>query len=550
MQGATSPTAGPAECGRTMTNIRPRALLLTRGRVYRSAFDQNPGEAILITGDQVAWIGQAKVAPSADETVDLAGATVLPGLTEAHVHLLAIAQGRLQLSFASSPVSDIPSLCAALHRRAGETKVGEWVAAVDLDEGRLRERRLPTRRELDAAVGDHPVLIRRYCGHAAVVNSAALRRLGIEDAISDPSGGTFGRAGDGTLDGSAQEKAAELIFAASTTISKTDLVESIHSTVADCLRMGLTAATEAAVGFSNGFEQEHEVWAEIRRAGSLPIRMAFMLQLEPREAQARGLSPETDRDWQQATLKFFADGIVGGRTAAVSEPYCDTGTCGFFTRPEAELDQIIIDAHCAGWQVAVHAIGDRAIDRVISAYERAQRMFPRANSRHRIEHFFCPGDGAAERMKQLGAVVVTQPNFVLRMNKSIHTAFGERAHHCYPARSVLEAGAALAASSDAPTGLLSPWLGMAVAIDRAAGTGAPIGSQEGLDNQQALASYTSGAAYAIGHESWRGTLAFGMAADITVVDRDPITASPDRLAETKTLMSMVRGERAFDEITD
>jgi predicted amidohydrolase YtcJ len=531
-----------------MTSRRP-SLLLTRGRVYRSAFDECPAEAILLEGDKVAWIGQAGAAPSAEHTIDLAGATVLPGLSEAHVHLLAIAQGRLQLSFVADPVADVPALCAALRQRASRTKPGEWVAAADFDEGRLRERRLPTRRELDAVVKEHPVLIRRYCGHAAVVNSAALKKIGIDDAISDPVGGTFGRCSDGTLDGSAQEKAADLIFAASSTVAKADLIRSIHATVADCLGMGLTAAVEAAVGFSNGFEQEYEVWTDIRRGGEFPIRMGFMLQLDPVDARRRGLSPTRDPDWQQATVKFFADGIVGGRTAAVSEPYADTGTCGFFTRAEDELEDVIVEAHRDGWQVAVHAIGDRAIERVLSAFERAQRGFPRADARHRIEHFFCPPAGAEDRMRRLGAVVVTQPNFILRMNKSIHAAFGERAHHCYPARRVIDAGAAFAASSDAPTGLLSPWLGMAVAIDRAESTGSPLGTHEALDTRQAIASYTSGAAYAMLQDTWRGTLAPHMAADLTVVDRDPTCASPERLAETKTLMTIVRGQRALDRLS-
>lgn len=525
-----------------------RRLLLTNARIYRSAFDKTPAEAILLEGDKVAWVGEADAAPPADEMVRLRGATVLPGLTEAHVHLLAIAQGRLQLSFASKPVPDIGTLLTALAERARATRAGHWVAAADLDEDRLQERRLPTRQEIDAAVPDHPVLLRRYCGHVAVLNSAALQTIGIPDSVADPVGGAYGRSSAGTLDGSAYEKAAERIFGASTTVSSRDLVASLHATIADCVRLGFTAAVEAAIGFTNGFDQEDEIWSAIRRDGPLPMRMGFMLQLDPAEARSRRYAPAMDRDWQRTTLKYFADGIVGGRTAAVSEPYLDTGTCGFFTRPEDELRQVLVEAHRAGWQIAVHAIGDRAIDLVIAAFELAQRKFPRPDARHRIEHFFCPPANGVARMQKLGAVVVTQPNFVLRMNKSIRAAFGHRADAYYPARTLVEAGVAFAASSDAPTGILSPWVNMAVASDRAASTGSPIGVHEALHVRQAIASYTAGGPYAMMQERWRGELIPGMAADVVVVDRDPVACSPERLAETRVLMTIVRGERVFDNV--
>jgi predicted amidohydrolase YtcJ len=525
--------------------VNSATTLLTNGRIYRTAFDERPASAMLVRGDQVAWIGDANDAPSASKVWDLERATVIPGLTDSHLHLIAIAQNRLQLSLSSPEELSVADVLSRLSAYAAEKPESEWIAASDFNEERLSERRMPTREEIDTVMPDRPVLVRRYCGHTAIVNSAALRKLGIGDGVDDPPGGTFGRSPTGALDGSAHEKAAERIFAAAKTVEDAALVSSIRSVIEQCNRLGIVAAVEAAIGFTNGFEEEERIWELLRGEGRLPIRLGFMMQLDPKEARSRNIRPTCDRDWQRATLKYFADGIISGRTAAVSQPYCDTCSKGLFVRPEEELDRVIIDAHRDGWQVAVHAIGDRAIDRVILALETAQLELPRIDTRHRIEHYFCPPAGGYARMKRLGAMIVMQPSFLSRMNKSIRAALGERADHSYPGQSVLRAGVQFVASSDAPTGLLSPWAGMAAAVDRAARDGDAIGENEAVTTRQAIAAYTSAGAYAMKQESWRGSLFPGMAADLIVLDRDPIEATVDELLEAQIIATVVRGEIVF-----
>lgn len=520
---------------------RPASLLLAGGRVYRSARDRDPAQALLVEDGRVAWLGASADAPGAERRLDLGGATIIPGLTDAHVHLLAVAQARLQLSFAREPAPHVDAVLTALAGRAGAAPRGEWVMAADLDEGRLAGARLPSRDELDAAVPHHPVLIRRFCGHVAILNSAALRALGIGEGVSDPVGGSFDRQG-GRLAGVARERAAEAIFRSLPPPSRAALAASLRAVAADCAGMGLTAATEAAVGFTNGYAEEAEVWEVVRREGGLPLRLGFMLQLDPEEARDRGLAPSSDPLWQTPALKFFADGIVGARTAAMSVPYADRDTTGFFMRPEPELDRVIVEAHRAGWQVAVHAIGDRAIARVIAAFEAAQAGHPRADPRHRIEHFFCPPPDGLGRMKALGAVVVTQPSFLPRMNVSIRAGLGERAHRSYPARSLLDAGVALAGSSDAPTGSLSPWDGIAAAMDRGASAGTAIAAAESLTAREAVALYTDGGAHAMGHEAWRGRLEPGFAADLALLDRDPFAGTAEDLRGTRILLTLRAGE--------
>jgi predicted amidohydrolase YtcJ len=303
------------------------------------------------------------------------------------------------------------------------------------------------------------------------------------------------------------------------------------------------------VGFTVGFDDEFAIWNEIRRGEGLPMRLGFMNQLDPSEATQRGLVPEQDADWQSISLKYFADGIVGARTAAVSEDFADTPSRGFFMRDESELQRVIAEAHAAGWQVAVHCCGDRATDCIIEAYEKAQAAYPRADARHRIEHYFVPPAGGLARMKALGALVVTQPSFLTRMRRSIAGAFGPRADRCYPGRSVIDAGVTYIASSDAPTGSWSPWDGIADAVSRASDSGAPIGPGEAISIREAVHSYTVGGAIAMKQDGWRGTLMPGMAADLIAIDRDPFAAGCPPLKETQVLLTMVRGIVVHDAVS-
>lgn len=529
-------------------NSSARSTGLINGRIYRSAWDQTPADSMVVSRGKVVWTGARADAPAADDIIDLHGATVIPGLTDAHIHLFAIAHARLQISVTPRDAADIGSVLKLLVVRAQTIAEGRWVYAAGFDENGMAERRLPSRRELDRALPGHPVLIRRFCGHVAVANSAALSLFGIDDSISDPAGGTFGRAADGSLDGSAKEAAAELFLRGAPPMDRAELTNALRRTMVDSVRLGMVAAVEAAVGFTIGFDAEAAIWKEIRDGGSLPLRLGFMYQLDPDEAAKRGLTPMADADWQCMTLKYFADGIVGARTAAVSEEFCDTPTRGFFMRDEAELQRTIIAAHDAGWQVAVHSVGDRATNCVIAAYETAQETNPRENVRHRIEHFFVPPAGGLARMQKLGALVVMQPSFLTRMRRSITGAFGRRADSCYPGRSVIDAGVTYVATSDAPTGSWSPWDGIADAVGRAADSGAPIGSDEAITVREAIQSYTVGGAFAMKHESWRGTLLGGMAADLIALDRDPFVQDAASLRQTKVLMTMLRGNVVHDEL--
>lgn len=527
----------------------PDTIRFINARVYRSADDIRPARSLMMRKGVIHWIGDEADAPGADRVIDVQGATIVPGLTDAHVHMFAIANERQQISLNGPDISSNADVLGRVSEAARRSLSGQWIRAVGFDENNLARHRYPTRAELDVASPDHPVIIRRFCGHTAIVNSAALKALGIDEGVSDPPSGSFGRDARGQLDGSAKESAAEAIFRAIPQADPEAMAASLRETIEDSIRMGLTAAVEAAVGFTSGFDDEFAVWNLLRQDVSFsPIRLGFMYQLDPKEAAARGLTPRRDPDWQGMTLKFFADGIVGARTAAVSKPFADTGTNGFFMRDEDDLERVIIEAHLDGWQTATHCVGDRASARVISSFEKAEKALPGQKPRHRIEHYFVPPKGGLARMKTLEALIVTQPSFLARMRRSILGAFEADAGKMYPARSVIDAGVTWIGSSDAPTGHVSPWVGMANAVDRGASLGAPIGPNESLSRRQALGSYIHGGAFAMKQEDWRGLLAPGMAADFVAVDRDPCDDATD-LAKTNVLMTVLRGVVRHDTLS-
>lgn len=527
----------------------PDSIRFINARVYRSADDVRPARSLMTRKGVIHWIGDEADAPKADHVIDMQGAVIVPGLTDAHVHLFAIANERQQISLNGPDIRSIADVLNRISDAARRSSPPQWIRAVGFDENNLAEHRYPTRDEIDAAAPGHPVIIRRFCGHTAILNSAALKRLHIDDGVSDPPSGSFGRGAAGRLDGSAKESAAEAIFRAIPPIDPATMAASLRAVIEDSIRMGLTAAVEAAVGFTTGFDDEFAVWNLLRQDASFsPIRLGFMYQLNPKEAAARGLTPRRDPDWQGMTLKFFADGIVGARTAAVSKPFADTGSTGFFMRDEDDLERVIVGAHVGGWQTATHCVGDRASARVISAFEKAEKALPGQKPRHRIEHYFVPPKGGLARMKALEALVVTQPSFLARMRRSILGAFGPEADRMYPARSVIDAGVTWVGSSDAPTGHVSPWVGIANAVDRGASLGSPIGPDEALTRRQALGSYIHGGAFAMKQEDWRGTLAPGMASDFIAIDRDPFDTVTD-LAKTNVLMTVLRGVVRHDALT-
>jgi predicted amidohydrolase YtcJ len=241
--------------------------------------------------------------------------------------------------------------------------------------------------------------------------------------------------------------------------------------------------------------------------------------------------------------KIFADGSLVGRTAAMHDPYAGSDQAGYLQADAADLQAMIIAAHRSGWQVATHAIGDRAIDVVLDAYEQALEKYPRRDPRHRIEHFAVVGPRQLARAAALGVIAVPQGRFASELGDGMLAAVGQDRHAwLYRLRSLLEAGMVLPGSSDRPVVAGAPLLGIADMVNRRTSSGAPFNPDEAITAEQALRAWTWGSAYASRQEHVKGSIAPGLLGDLVVLSEDPTAVSPERIAGLEVLATIVGGE--------
>jgi len=517
-------------------------ILVSAACIFRSAFDTAPATGMLVSDGRVGWIGDMADAPAADIRVDLDGLTLLPGLTDPHLHILAVAQARLQVSAADPSIRGLDDFLGRLRLAGQDLAPGEWVIGTDVNEQFWPELRLPERFDLDRVLPDRPAAVRRFCGHVVCLNTAALEAL---RGKMDPH--AIGMDTDARgLTGIAREYAAEAVFKHLPRPDDRQIIAAIESLTAELARSGLTAANEAAVGFSFGFEPEWALWQRIRAECTLPLRMGFMLQADPVEADRVTGGPAPDPWWQIRTLKIFADGIIGARTAAISGGFADGAPPGpLLQRPEA-IHDFVSRAHDGGWQVAAHAIGDIAIDAMIDAYLHCMEAGNPRGLRHRIEHLGLPGPDVVQRIVRSGTVVVTQPSFVYRMGDSWPAALGTRAARAFPAASLIKAGVHLAGSSDAPTGSLCPWEGVSSFVTRRCASGERHSPSESVTLAEALNAYTAEGAHAMQQEGWRGRLEPGQAADFAAYDCNPLANDPGTLGGLQSSLTVIGGRATHD----
>ena len=257
---------------------------LTDGRFYEHAF-AHAHTTLSIEDGLISTTAKGTARP-------LGGRVCLPGLTDAHVHIFPLALFRLQLDIAAAGLCSVAALLDALERIAPERCFGGWLQGAVLIEETFEERRLPTLAELDARFPDRPVLLRRYCGHVAVMNTAAMEALGLHRTVPEVSSSSFARDTNATLTGHADEGAAAWVFARVPAPPDDMILSEIRTVLDDCLSLGLTSLVEAAVGFTLGYDKEAAIWAQLRTQGNVPVRFGFMNEWTAREAAECSLTSQ------------------------------------------------------------------------------------------------------------------------------------------------------------------------------------------------------------------------------------------------------------------
>jgi predicted amidohydrolase YtcJ len=490
----------------------------------------NDGNAVLVVDRRVAAIGRwDELRGSAPETV-YQGSWLLPGLRDAHIHPVAYAATLRGATLAGA--LDFAELIARLRSAASATDGA--ILGMRLNEETLAERRLPDRYVLDRAVPDRATLVHRYCGHVAIANTAALHQAGIGATSPDPPGGLIDRDDTGAPTGVLRETAIELVaerLGDTDQVSAEELLDGLHRLAAvGITSIGAILRTGSGAWASLG----NEVDIACAAAARLPIKVGAYVIEEAAQtvAATKTLIDAAAERLRWLGIKRFGDGSFGGHTAAMHEAYVDVPTTG--TMRLTDLDREITEASIAlGGGAAIHAIGDAACGAVIDMFEEltARGVDP---ARLRIEHASVLTEPDMARLARCGAIAVVQPPFLGSEAEWLGQRLGdERLRRTYAFASLEQAGITLAGSSDSPVEPPDPWIGMALARDRA---GMVI--EEQLGAERALAMYTSGAARALGEPE---PLAPGSPADFIVVDRDPFTVTPDELRETEVIATFVDG---------
>lgn len=541
---------------------RMRGLVLLNGRVFTARPAEPPfSGGVAIVGDRIVAVGgdaavRAMAPPDADQ-IDVAGRTILPGFIDPHNHLAFTGAELASVDVRYPGVSSIADLVARVAEAAERTPDGTWIRAVGMNPEQFPDGRLPTRWDLDEATRVHPVLVQHMSGHHALANSLALEQRGVGDDSHDPQGGHLVRDERGHVTGYCLDAAQALVVPVAVDIGHhgpgfhddaplEEIVGDIDRGSRAYLAAGITSIVDAQVT-----RRELDGYRAARERRLLGVRMTAMpISSQLEEYLAIGLAGRFGDDRLAiGPMKFYADGALTGGTAAFSAPYGPNGeyTGSLYWASEQDFRDAIVRAHAAGWQIGVHAQGDRAIDRVLDAYEAALDAHPRADHRHRIEHGGGPRPDQLERMARLGIWVVGQPRYFWDAGDAWLGSLDEaRVHRLQPYREMLEAGVRFALSSDAPVASYRPLDTVMSAVTRSTVGGAVIGGEQALSVDEALRACTYDAAACYRVDDRLGTLEVGKLADIAVLDGDPFTVDPRRLGEIEVDMTLLGGEVVYE----
>jgi predicted amidohydrolase YtcJ len=511
------------------SRARARALATWKGRVFAVGSDDEIRE----------------LAGPGTKVVDLGGRFVCPGFTDCHTHLT---QWALLASGRTVNLEGARSLEEALGRVAEAVpKVprGRWLRGRGWDRNRWPGQEFPTAADLDRVTGDIPAAFPNHDGHSLWVNSEALRRAGITDAVTDPPAGRVLRLADGRPSGVFQEGAMGLVWPQVPSPTLEELVTALREAMPVAASLGLTGLHNVESGDTMRAVQA------LRDSGGLSLRIVrypptSSLTALIEQGFASGFG---DEEVRLGGIKAFLDGALGSRTAAMLEPYENSSDTGVLVMQPEELTELVARATEGGLAVALHAIGDRAVRIGLDAFASAKEEHVGRWPRHRIEHAQHIHPDDQPRFAQIGIIASVQPVHMLADIATCEKQIGERGKWAFPLQSLRRLGTHLAMGSDAPVEIIDPLAGIRSALLRQGHDGSPEGGwypEEKLTAQQALSGYTLETAYASGEEHLKGSLEPGKVADFVVLSHDLLTTPAEELAEVQVMATVMGGKPVYD----
>ena len=538
---AEEPTPPPSPTP-TATAAGTDAVILTGGVVHTMDPDGPQASAVRFEGGVITHVIDGEVPEGlTGERVDLANAAVLPGLHDAHLHLRGLGASARQLDLRDTESAE--QIAAKVRQAAAEAPEGTWIRGRGWDQNDWEVSELPTHGALDEAAGEHPVWLTRIDGHAVWVNARALELAGIDADTDDPPGGEILRDEDGEPTGVFVDNAIELLEEQLAHGSPEEIRADLERGIEMANRVGLTAVHDMGTTPAT-----LEVLRAMEREGALTLRVFAYLggdfdALEPLLAEP----PDREGLLRVVGVKLYADGALGSRGAALTAPYSDRpDTRGLLVTEPEDLARRATRVHEAGYQLAIHAIGDRGNRVALDAIQEAQG--DDRSRGHRIEHAQVVGEQDFRRFANLGVTASMQPTHATSdMPWAEQRVGGGRIRGAYAWKTMQEHEVPLAFGSDAPVERESPWLGIYAAVTRQDPEGQPEGGwypSQRVSVREAIAGFSRDAARAAGADEL-GVIRVGAPADLTVVRPDPLSVQPTELDDVETVRTVVAGETVY-----
>jgi hypothetical protein len=530
-------------------------LLLIDGKIRTMDVKGTVAQAVGIRQGRIDIVGtteqvlQTKI--SKDEVLDLKGKTVFPGFIDAHNHMIYYGTELLGINCRAESIRSIDDIVRQIAEKAASSPAGHWLRGYGYDDAVLEDGRHPRREDLDPVSPQNPVVLYRTCGHMLVANSKALQICGITKNTADPPGGEIDRdPATGKPTGLMKETAQELIKNSMDPFTVEELVAAVEVAGNQYLSEGITSVQEAGVGYFQSIGDEMKAYQMAHLGGRLRqrVRLYLLKDALPQLSSLGILKGFGDDMLRIGGIKFFADGVPSAHTGAVREPYVNApDETGILYYDKDELIDIIDKIHKNKLQSSIHAIGDRAIDEVLDAYERVLTMSPRQDHRHRIEHFTMASPDLIERAKSLGIVpVVASTEVSFYGDVFIKNLGSHRAEWCYPLRSMLDSKLPVALSTDRPFDPVgNPLFSVQAAVERKTRLGRVIGKAQCIQVEEAFRMHTNYAAFAAFEEKVKGSIELGKLGDFVVYPVDPFEVDIEGLSQVPVAFTLVGGDVVY-----
>ena len=536
----------------------PADLVLTNGRIYTVDNARPIVSALAVRGGRVLFVGsdaEARVlATTSTRVIDLHGATVVPGIVDAHAHLLGLGNMLRQVNLAGA--TSYQEVIDRVRASAKDVKSGEWILGRGWDQNRWVSKEFPTHGALSRAFPNNPVVLDRIDGHALLVNAKAMELAHITPTIAEPSGGRIVKTASGSPSGVFIDNAQSLISRAIPVATRAETRNAILAAISECNRWGLTGIDDAGES-----AETIAIYEELAKAGNYTLRNYVMISDPGDPASPEALkNPYLRRGPQSAlydghlwirAIKLYADGALGSRGAALLAPYSDDPTnSGLLVSQPEHIRAWAETALRRGFQVSVHAIGDRGNRIALDAFDSALRTVPKADHRFRIEHAQVISPQDIPRFAKLGVIPSMQATHQTSDMRWAEARVGpERIRGAYAWRSLLNTGVVIPNGTDFPVEEVNPLLTFHAAVTRQDPTNSPAGGwypEQRMTREEALQSMTIWPAYAGFQESMLGSLTPGKYADFVVLDQDIMRVPDTEILSTRVISTWIGGKRVYE----